>query len=262
MKNKGRTFAIGDIHGNHKGFIQALERSGFDNERDTLISLGDVVDGHCDSYLVIEELLKIKNLISIKGNHDKWFHTFLLKGQHPAEWLQGGQATAESYLKVRHPDDYHLFDYFTGNKRCRLNSKMIPESHLNFFDNQLDYYLDNDNNLFVHAGFNRHYPLEDQGDILWWDRDLWSQALSFDQMTSVEGIKQPKFKMVGDFKEVFIGHTPTQFWGKDEYMKAANIYNIDCGGGWFGRICILDVDTKEAFYSDEAKLLYPDFKGR
>jgi hypothetical protein len=30
------------------------------------------------------------------------------------------------------------------------------------------------NKLFVHGGFNRHERLEEQGDLLWWDRDLWS----------------------------------------------------------------------------------------
>jgi hypothetical protein len=30
----------------------------------------------------------------------------------------------------------------------------------------------------------------------------------------------PKFKMVGDYNEVFIGHTSTQFWGRKS-MNAA-----------------------------------------
>lgn len=63
-----KTFAIGDIHGNYRGLLQCLERSGFNNKEDTLISLGDVVDGHSQSFEVVEELLKIKNLIAIKGN--------------------------------------------------------------------------------------------------------------------------------------------------------------------------------------------------
>jgi serine/threonine protein phosphatase 1 len=39
------------IHGNYKGLkTQCLERCQFDNENDTLISVGDVVDGHSQSF--------------------------------------------------------------------------------------------------------------------------------------------------------------------------------------------------------------------
>lgn len=68
--------------------------------------------------------------------------------------------------------------------------------------------------------------------------------------------------MVEEFKEVYIGHTSTQFWGEDKPMQAANIWNLDTGGGWFGKISIMDVDTKEFWQSDSGKELYPEFKGR
>jgi hypothetical protein len=38
-----RRFTVGDIHGAHLALKQVLERCGFDNERDQLITLGDVV---------------------------------------------------------------------------------------------------------------------------------------------------------------------------------------------------------------------------
>lgn len=267
MRNKGRIFTVGDLHGNYKGLIQCLERSNFDYENDTLISLGDVVDGHSQSFEVVEELLKIKNLIAVKGNHDDWFNTWLLTGNNPSNWQQGQKATGLSYLAKSRPDTpwYEYVDTPGGGKHFKesIMTNDIPDRHIEFFNNQLPYYIDDKNNLFIHGGFNRHYKLEEQDQFLfWWDRDLWSQALSFKSMSAVEGIKEPKFKMVEEFNEIFIGHTSTQFWNEDEFMQAVNIYNIDCGGGWFGRICILNVDTKEAFYSDYAKNLYPDFKGR
>ena len=68
--------------------------------------------------------------------------------------------------------------------------------------------------------------------------------------------------MVDDFKEVFIGHTTTQFWKEDKPMNAANIWNLDTGGGWYGYVTVMDVDTKEVWQSDSGKELYPEFKGR
>jgi serine/threonine protein phosphatase 1 len=99
-----RTLVIGDIHGNYKGLMQALERANFDYEKDTLISLGDVVDGHSQSYEVVEELLKIKNLIAIKGNHDDWFNHWFLHNVHGSGWGQGAKATGMSYLDKSRPN--------------------------------------------------------------------------------------------------------------------------------------------------------------
>lgn len=67
-----KTFCCGDIHGNYKALKQVLEKSNFDYDNDTLISLGDIVDGWSDTYKCVEELLKIKNRIDIKGNHIIW----------------------------------------------------------------------------------------------------------------------------------------------------------------------------------------------
>lgn len=256
-----RILVIGDIHGNFKGLLQCLERSNFNYSEDTLISLGDVVDGHSQSFEVVEELLKIKNLIPIKGNHDDWFLQWINTGVNPTGWQQGQKATGMSYLEHYRPgQEWYEYNKFGVNHSIRIED--IPVKHIEFFQNQLDYHLDNDNNLFVHGGFNRHFPLEEQGDILWWDRDLWSQALSFGTISAVEGIKTPKFKMVGDYKEVFIGHTSTQFWKKDIPMNAANIWNLDTGGGWYGYVTIMDINTKEYWQSDDGRSLYPEFKGR
>lgn len=271
IKNKGRILVCGDIHGNHKGFKQALERANFNNEIDTLISLGDVVDGHCDSYEVVEELLKIKNLIAIKGNHDDWFLYYLNDGkEHGSAWTQGALATGMSYLSKSRPEEpwySYKNEVGTGLSLTR-NIKLsdIPKSHVEFFRNQLSYYVDDKKRLFVHGGFNRHYPIETQGDILWWDRDLWSQALTWETIIGNDdgegGRYKPRFTMHGEFKEVFIGHTSTQFWDVNEPMHAANIWNLDTGGGWFGYVTIMDVDTKEFWQSDNAKSLYPEFSGR
>lgn len=132
----GRTLCVGDLHGNFKGFKQALERCNFDYENDTLISLGDVVDGHSQSFEVVEELLKIKNLIAIKGNHDDWWLYWIEKGFHPAHWTQGSKATGESYIKNRVDEhNTHLFDYSTGTARIRLSKAHLPKEHIAFFKN-------------------------------------------------------------------------------------------------------------------------------
>lgn len=265
---KGKTFVIGDIHGNHKGLLQCLERSKFDNNVDTLISLGDVVDGHCESFEVVEELLKIKNLIAIKGNHDDWFNQWIVTGINPSQWGQGQKATGLSYLSHSRPNQpwRGVNNGLTGFEPA-IKSNDIPDRHIEFFANQLPYYKDDQNNLFIHGGFNRHFLLDDQDkSMFWWDRDLWSQALSFGTMSAMQTETKkefvPKFKILEETKEIFIGHTSTQFWKVDEPMHAANIWNLDTGGGWFGKVSIMDIDTKKFWQSNKATELYPEFKGR
>jgi len=65
-----KTFTIGDIHGRYKALKEVLKLSKFDYDNDKLIVLGDIVDGGINTYKVVEELLKIKNIIFVLGNHD------------------------------------------------------------------------------------------------------------------------------------------------------------------------------------------------
>lgn len=45
-------------------------------------------------------------------------------------------------------------------------------------------------------------------------------------------------------------------------MRRCNVWNIDTGAGWSGKLTIMDIDTKEYWQSDFVKELYPDEKGR
>lgn len=229
-------FVIGDIHGAYKALVQCLERSNFDMEKDLLISLGDICDGWSEVYECVELLLKIKNRIDIKGNHDDWFLEFIETGTHGSGWHQGADATFKSYSK---------------------RDFVIPEEHINFFKNQIKYYIDDNKNCFVHGGFNRHYPIAEQPVpyIYYWDRDLWLQALSH------KDIERP-FKIKDDFNNIFIGHTSTTNWKTDQPMKAGNIFNLDTGAGWDGKLTIMDIDTLRYWQSDNVKTLYKDERGR
>ncbi len=254
-----KRFVMGDIHGAHKALVQCLERSGFNKEEDQLIQLGDVADGWSEVYECIEELLSIKNLISIKGNHDDWFYTWLTYGEHPCRWLQGGEGTLKSYCKNTGAllDGSGHYGYKTS-----LCSAIIPKEHIDFFNKQAKWYKDEENNLFVHGGFNRHELLSDQSheDIFWWDRDLWSQALTYKQIPNRLG--HGKFKYKEELSEIFIGHTTTMSWNTDEPMNAANIWNLDTGAGFNGKLTIMNIDTKEYFQSDEVSEMYNGEKGR
>lgn len=264
-------YVVGNVHGNYLGLKQALEQAPL-QEGDTIIFLGDLVDGHYDSFKVIEYILGLEtiyNVILIKGNHDVWFKEWLDTGINPVKWGMGQLATAISYMEnVSIKEGYQKI---TEGYKVDLIIDHIPGTHISLFNRQLDYYKDEENNLFIHGGFNRHILLDQQPSyIFYWDRDLWSSAMSFKDRP----IKNPflkdensesvriKFKITEPVKEVFLGHTSTEFWNTDKPINAAQIWNLDTGGGWYGRVTIMNVDTKEFYQSNRSLELYPNFEGR
>jgi len=250
---------MGDIHGAFRALEQCLERSGFDFEQDELIQLGDVADGRDEVFDCVETLLKVNNLIAIKGNHDEWFNEFIHSACHPDQWNQGGYATAVSYLRPLGKED--LVVRQGDGYKTALNPGDIPESHQLFFRRQHLYYVDDWNNCFVHAGFDRRMPFKGQPpDEYYWNRKLWLAALSFQSGRSGSSGNKPgggsAFRMVTEFREIFIGHTSTLFWNTSKPMHAANIWNLDSGAGDTGRLTIMDVRTKEYWQSDPVPELY------
>ena len=273
-----KRFVLGDVHGNFKGLKQVLERSNFDYDNDTLISLGDICDGYSQVYECVEELINIKELVVCKGNHCDWFLQWLESGIHPVKWSQGGYGTATSYLRqIDKEGELHYIDsrYISGGKIqptsngyiTSLNPDDVPPLHQQFFRAMHNYYKDDDNNIFVHGGFNRHLLLREQMPyVFYWDRDLFLSALSFKAMDRGElmkGVKEAEFKIKEPCKEVFIGHTATINWKTDKPLHAANVWNLDTGsGGSTGRLTIMDVETKEYWQSDLSGELYKNEKGR
>lgn len=278
---ESKTYVIGDIHGAHMALEQCLERCGFRDDIDTLITLGDICDGWEYVYECIERLLRITNRIDIIGNHDAWFSKWLQCGVHPDYWDQGGTGTIRSYLRAAGKAEYeyeYKYGYSLehgGRKRMTLTSldfSDIPPSHQTFFRGQHLYYKDDLDRLFVHAGFMREFSLEankraDASDF-YWNRALWMQALSAQR-------SQGMLKFAENFTEIFIGHTSTTNWTTKEKttdggiilpkgqpitipMHADVIWNLDTGAGGTGRLTIMDVDTKEYWQSDLITDIYGD----
>jgi len=253
MKAKrGRRFVMGDLHGAHKALVQCLQRCEFDYQHDLLIQLGDVVDGHSEVYECVEELLKIKNLIAIKGNHDAWFNEFIQTDLHPVSWAYGGNGTIQSYLKYK--DGPRVCIPKGSGYKTSLNSSDIPPHHRQFFQNQRLFFIVDDA-CFVHAGFDRYLDFFSQTEKKYcWDRQLWTEALSH----KMSGKPDNTFEIVNQFNSIYIGHTSTLNWETDQPMKALNIINLDTGAGSTGKLTIMDIDSNEIWQSDALSTLYED----
>jgi hypothetical protein len=125
-----------------------------------------------------------------------------------------------------------------------------------------NYFIDDENRLFIHAGFSSlHGPYKEHYSSNYsWDRTLWEMALCMDKRIKKESVLYPKRLKL--FSEIYIGHTPTLHYDSFEPMNAVNVWNIDTGAAFNGRLSILEVESKKFWQSDVVQNLYPDETGR
>jgi len=239
-----RTLVFGDIHGGLKALVQLLDRIIL-SENDRLIFLGDYVDGWSESKQVIDFLIDLSQkheCIFIKGNHDAWCQEWLEKDIINDIWfLHGGKSTIESYQNID------------------LSER---QKHLEFFNQMKDYFVDENNNLFIHAGFSSmHGPEKEHYQTNFsWDRTLWEMALTMDKRIKKDSLLYPKRLLL--YNEIYIGHTPTLHYDVEIPMQGCNVWNIDTGAGFYGKLTCIDVETKEFWQSDVVQTFYPNEKGR
>jgi serine/threonine protein phosphatase 1 len=239
-----KTFVVGDIHGGLKALQQLLDGITI-TKNDTLIFLGDYVDGWSDSANTVDFLINLKkefSCIFIKGNHDVWCEDWLRTGKADSTWVfHGGQSTINSY------------ENWSAEKRL---------AHLQFFESMKFYFVDEQNRLFIHAGFtSMHGPEKEFYKTNYnWDRTLWEMALTMDNRIQKDSKIYPKRLLL--FKEIFIGHTPTLYYDVEIPMQACNVWNIDTGAAFKGKLSILNVNTKEFWQSEIVQHFYPNELGR
>ncbi|MCT8339443.1 metallophosphoesterase [Flavobacteriaceae bacterium TK19130] len=239
-----RTLVIGDIHGGLRGLKQVFEKMNL-NDDDRFIFVGDYVDGWSENAETVSYLIEFSETyecIFIRGNHDELVYKYLKHGDNNPVWLQhGGELTRESY--------------------DRLSSEE-KERHIRWYENLMNYYIDEDNRLYLHAGFtNQHGPQNEYyPNMVYWDRTLWEMVCALDPDIAKDDDKYPKRLLL--FNEVFIGHTPVTRIGRDKPANFANVWNVDTGAAFKGAVSVMDVETKEVWQSDPVYTLYPDENGR
>lgn len=265
-ERNGRVLAIGDIHGNRRALEECLEACNYNPNSDTLLSVGDLVDGYPESREIIDFFMNIEKRVLIRGNHDKWFRDFLAevidkafdyqdkkiaKNFNPTWWKNGGEATYDSYDW----DDWRtIIKHF----------EFLETQHLYVVDRTREY-------LYLHGGWDTELGLEGTAKIspstIYWDRKLLESACLkeyyFRCHNKVPTSIDPRFK------HIFIGHTCVQEWEHiildntvNKPLFASNIIDIDTGAGWEGVLTIMDVDSLEFWQSATGPTLYPEFKGR
>jgi serine/threonine protein phosphatase 1 len=233
--SRPQLFAIGDIHGHFQeltGLMQTLyHQADLQPQRDTVVFLGDIVDGGPDVCNVVTWCMtmaaRYPHWIFLKANHEDLMLDALLfhsrvYGSYNLWWGQGGQATAQSYL----PNDASTYERAIMQPR-----DYIPLAHLVWLAARPLYY-ETARYVFVHAGLRPGVPLSQQHrqDLLW--------------------IRDAFIESDADFggKQVVFGHTP---------MKAPlvmqNKIGIDTMGLDRGQLTAVELSGPEpVFYHQPA----------
>ncbi|MDC6365295.1 MULTISPECIES: metallophosphoesterase [Flavobacteriaceae] len=239
-----RTLVIGDIHSGLRALEQLMLRANV-TQMDHLIFLGDYVDAWSTAVETVDFLINLKkeyNCTFIRGNHDELCKEWLLTKKENPQWLaHGGIATRDSYLSA-------------GRENW--------DSHLEFYNQLQNHFLDESNRLYLHAGYTNLKGIEHEyfDQLFYWDRTLWELAKALDPRLTPEDKKFPK-RLI-HYKEIFIGHTPLSKTGLVVPQNGANVWNVDTGAAFKGSLTMMDVETKEFWQSDPVHSFYPGERGR
>jgi len=239
-----RTLVIGDIHGALVALQQVLERAAV-TQSDRIVFLGDYADGWSQTPQVIDFLMQFRqthDCIFMRGNHDELLWQWLNGADENVLWNKhGGGVTIQAYENI-------------GTEHRKR--------HIDFLQSLQDYHLDENNRLFVHAGFTSLHgvALEHFPRLLYWDRTLWETALALDPNMKPDDLSYPRRLLL--YKEIYIGHTPVTRIGQTVPVKRGNVWNVDTGAAFHGPLTIMDIETKQFWQSDPLPQLYPQENGR
>jgi serine/threonine protein phosphatase 1 len=180
----GRTFSIGDIHGDLAALEKLFSRLPPLTPQDTVVFLGDYIDRGPDSAGVvawIREFVKTSpaRVICLRGNHeDAWLQ--VLESGWPEFVMPRGNGCLEclrSFMKLPVPDDEEIPTY--EEFEAMFDGRFFPPDVVEWMKT-LRWFYEDDHAIYVHAGIKRQdgeFPhptfVEPKRALLWLrDRDF------------------------------------------------------------------------------------------
>lgn len=236
-----RRIAVSDIHGCIKTFRALLEDQVVLSKEDELYLLGDYVDRGPDSKGVLDYIIELKEsgykVRALKGNHEEMMWKAAINPNDAPLWLVNGGQQALASFKVDEPSK-------------------IPQKYLDFIQS-LEYSIEVDNFIFVHAGLNfkgeeeeksnqssgflwrMHNPLKDQHAMMWiryWYADI-------------------DWHWLRD-RVIVHGHTPRstdEIWDMYDELSTSQVIDIDNGcfarnHPGMGQLCAFDATNLDLYF--------------
>src|SRR5882724_2601747 len=248
----GRTFAIGDIHGDAAHLFKLLSCLPTLDESDTLVFLGDYVDRGPRSREVVDYVRKLPEqtaarIVALRGNHEDAWLRVIDKGWD--EFVippgNGCLAAMRSYVGGEPPIENEM------PKRDELmmltSGSFFPDDVVDWF-RSLPYWYEDDHAIYVHAGLPRgpsgflHPSVVPDPIVLLWLRD-------------------DHFFRSYRGKLVVFGHTRTEYLPPElsgytpedptDLWAGENVVGIDTGCGNGGFLTALELPAMNVYESRE-----------
>jgi serine/threonine protein phosphatase 1 len=194
----GRTFVIGDIHGDLAALLRLLERLPPITAEDTVVFLGDYVDRGPDSRGVLERVWQMQRqgparVVPLRGNHeDQWVSCYA--EPNPGFLLPRRNGCAEMFRSMTGGPPLDPDDALQPEEVARLLqvSTWLPEAVVRWMDG-LPYYYEDEHAIYVHAG------LEGEGKV-WFHPSQGKQR-------PLLWMREPDFYSGYSGKRLVFGHT-------------------------------------------------------
>ena len=227
-------YLMSDIHGEYQMFLKMLEQINFSDD-DILYILGDVVDRGPEPIKILQYIMKRKNIILLRGNHEQMMLDGICLSKDKKEFI----STINSRLWMRN-GGFTTVDQF-------LNLPFEEQKEMYKYIKNTEFFKIVDNNLLVHAGvylnkfdFETDEELEtamkkQNKDDLIWERDM---------------VYNTEYFL--DNYHIYIGHTPTlKLQDTNRIYKTKGFTLID-GGACFlpGTLICVCLDNKDVYYQE------------
>ncbi len=246
----GRTFAIGDIHGETQHLFKLLASFPTLDADDTIVFVGDYIDRGPKSKQVVDYVMNLPKespakVVALRGNHEDAWLRVIDRGwdEFVKPPKNGGLAAMRSYTGGPHPNEDERPQ--PSEEMILLAGEFFPPEHVAWF-RSLPYYFENEHAIYVHAGLPRGqngflHPSEVVDPmILLWCRDM-------DFFQNYRG------------KRVVFGHTRTEFLPPEldgytpedpkDIWAGADTVALDTGCGNGGFLTALELPALNVYES-------------
>ena len=261
------TYAIGDLQGCYDSLLRLLDKLKFDSTKDKLWFAGDLVNRGPDSLSTLRFVKSLgDNAITVLGNHD--LHLLAIAAKHK----KTNDASLQELLNADDADE--LLNWL------RLQPLLHHEAQFNFtmvhagiypgwslenaqqYANELESILRSDSYLDFIFNMYGNLPEKWNDNLKDWDR-LRFICNSFTRMRYCEIDGRLNFKSHGapgthpentlpwfevpkrkaKKEHILFGH-----WSTLGKINKKNVYPLDTGCVWGGKLTALRIDTEEAEY--------------
>lgn len=241
-------YVVSDVHGNLKNWKSILKKINL-KEDDELYVLGDVIDRHPHGIDILLQIMSMKNVHMILGNHEymmlealgfPYDESTIVGVKQTKEalglwYINGGEVTHNAYKKLPEEDQLRIIEFLRKlpiNESVEIGQKIYRLCHATI-EEMYD--------------FVELYHPETRASFCVWDRETIMLLSSMDD----ENLK------------IIFGHTPTANFQPDkeilEVFNYGSIIGIDCGSGFpeyskdfkcQGRLACIRLDDEKVFYSE------------